>query len=285
MDRLQKKCVVVSVGLHGLLAGSFLFGSAFLSPSTKLSDREVLDFVPVKTVDELLKGGGNPNAPEPQPQPVPQPQAPAPAPPPPKPAPAPQPEPVAPKPSVPQKAAEEPDFTKPAATRRVVVSDKKVTRTVNPRATEASPKDSAAEERAQAKMIADARKKALAGALANVGNVASSSTAVELKGPGGGGVPYANFLDAVKSAYVRAWLVPDGVTDDSATALASVTIARDGSVVSASITRSSGNALVDASVQAVLKRVRYAAPLPDEAKENQRTVTITFNVKAARSLG
>ncbi len=304
MGRLQQNCVIVSASLHGLLAGALLFGSAFLSPSSKSlkpDDRGVLDFVPVKTIDDLFSGGGNPKAPEvqplpklqAQPQPQPQPPAPAPAPPPPKSEPeVKQAEPVAAKTPAPQKLDDEPDFTKPANGKRLPTVNKQLSvRKPSPRNTSSSPNPDSnpeADERAQARAAADARtrvRQAFNTALNGVGGVASSSTAVELKGPGGGGVPYANFLDAVKSLYARAWIVPDGVTDDSATAIASVTIARDGTVVSASITRPSGNALVDASVSAVLNRIRKAAPLPDDAKESQRSVNIKFNVRAARSLG
>jgi TolA protein len=114
----------------------------------------------------------------------------------------------------------------------------------------------------------------------------SSGTAIKVpRGPGGGGVPYANFRQAVQSVYERAWIVPNGVTDNEATALVSVTIARDGRVVSAHIERSSGNREVDRSVQNALDRVKYAAPLPEESKENERTVPINFNVRAKRGLG
>jgi len=84
---------------------------------------------------------------------------------------------------------------------------------------------------------------------------------------------------------VEAWLVPEGVEDDEATATATVTIARDGTVLSARILQPSGNSLVDQSVDMVLRRVKVAAPLPDGAKEDQRTVTIKFNVRAKRLLG
>jgi TonB family protein len=84
----------------------------------------------------------------------------------------------------------------------------------------------------------------------------------------------------VKKIYSDAWLVPDSVTDDEATTTASVTISRSGTVVSSHIIRPSGNALADASVQAALRRVTFAVPLPEGAKEDQRTVTIKFNVKA-----
>jgi TonB family protein len=107
----------------------------------------------------------------------------------------------------------------------------------------------------------------------------SPSTKIELQGPGGGGVPYGNFLAAVKKIYTDAWEVPEGVSDDAA-ATVSVTIARDGTVISARIIKSSDNSKVDQSVQTVLDRVKYAAPLPENAKEDQRTVNIVFDVKS-----
>jgi TonB family protein len=146
--------------------------------------------------------------------------------------------------------------------------------------------DAAAER--EAKQVADYRKK-LVGAISSAANgipdSISSGTQVGFVGPGGDGVPYANFLAAVKTVYTRAWVLPDGVTDDDATVGATVTIARDGSVVSSKIIRRSRNSAVDASVQATLDRVTYAAPLPKTAKENTRTVEINFNVKAKKLIG
>jgi TonB family protein len=51
-------------------------------------------------------------------------------------------------------------------------------------------------------------------------------------------------------------------------------------VISARIVAPSGSPAVDQSVQAALDKVRYAAPLPDDAREDQRTITIYFDVKA-----
>jgi len=113
----------------------------------------------------------------------------------------------------------------------------------------------------------------------------SGGTSVEMLGPGGGGVPYANWRQAVKSDFSNAWLLPDGVVDDEATSVASVTIARDGTVLNSKITQFSGDKVVDSSVQAALDRVQHTAPLPDTAKEDKRTVTINFNVRAKRGLG
>jgi len=91
MNRLAKKCVVASTGLHLLLVVILFVGPAFLVSQNKPDNLPVLTFIPLKTVDDLVSGGGNPNARPPAPvvqPPPPQPQAqpPAPAPEPPQPA-------------------------------------------------------------------------------------------------------------------------------------------------------------------------------------------------------
>ena len=65
----------------------------------------------------------------------------------------------------------------------------------------------------------------------------------------------------------------------------SVTIASDGTVISARIITPSGDASVDASVQRTLDRVTYIAPFPEGATEKERTYIINFNLKAKRRLG
>ncbi len=278
MDRLQKKCVIASAGLHLLLVVILLIGPAFLSSRSQTDNLPILDFVPVKTVDALVTGGGNPNGRLPEPPP-PRPQ--------PKPAvqPAPQPVVEVPKPPQPeptQKEIQEPSLELSSKkAKKIDVSTKVVTRKSNP------DDNAKAQAQARAQELADRRRAAdvFGKAASQIHDGMSSGTSIELKGPGGGGVPYANFLQAVKTVYDRAWVVPDGLTDTSGIATVSVTIARDGTVVSARITRSSGNAAVDRSVQVTLDRVKYAAPLPDNAKENQRTVTIHFDVRAKLALG
>ncbi len=251
----------------------------------------MLDFVPVKTVDSAMSGGGDRNArPLPATPPAPQPPQPAAAQPPP-PVAQPQPEKaVEPDPPKQVKLAQpDPDSLQPAnehKPRKPEISTTLVTRKHD---TDKRVKELAeAKAQDQAKEAAAIRRQLAAQidhAASHIGSEVSGATTVALYGPGGGGVPYANFLQAVKSVYARAWVVPDGVNDDDATTAASVTIARDGTVVSARIVKSSGNHDVDGSVQATLERVTFAAPLPDNAKEDQRTVTINFNVRAKRLLG
>ena len=287
MDRLQKKCVIVSASIHGLLASALLFGSAFLAPPGKSPDLDVLTVIPdVLTDAQAFNPVGSPNVKQP-------PALPPPAiaqPPPPAPQPKPEsvvkpPEPIREK-SAPPKPADETDFTKAATGRhQPVVNPNLATRKSDPRAKSSSDEISDATERAQAKAAADTRRKALAGALAGVGNVATSSTSVDIP-PGPGGQAFANYNQVVKSVYWQAWIIPSDVENDRAITKASVTIARDGTVLSARITSPSGDAAVDASVQRTLERVRtIGREFPAGAKEDQRTFTISFNLKAKRQLG
>jgi TonB family protein len=293
MDRTQKKCVAASTGFHLLLLLILLIGPAFVAAhSKKADDVPILDFIPVKTVDSLMSGGGDPRGAAPPAGPD------AVKPEPPKPEP--RPEPVKEKDVKPVDKKPDPDSLEPAEKpqrRKPNITTEAVTR---PRDTEAEKRAreareeareearAAAEAREYAQRVADNRRRlasALGGAANAIENGKSGSTSVLLRGPGGGGAPYANFLAAVKTIYQRAWILPDGVSDDDATVSASVTIARDGTVVSWKVLRNSGAVGVDESVRRALQRVKFAVPLPEEAKESERTVNINFNVATKRALG
>lgn len=310
MNRVQKKCFMASAGIHVMLMFLLLSGAAFITEAPKPPmdrDTPVIDFVAFKTVDDIMTGGGSPNArlqppspaqdlltkPEPAPAPVPDP---APEPAKPEVTPDPTPEPATPAPRQ-DRARPEPRL-KPDQSDSLESSNKKskkkeielkpIVRQIDGKAEAKARADARRrdEERA-AKQEADGRRRMaerFSRAATSLTGL-SGGTEVALLGPGGGGVPYANFLQAVKSRYANAWSVPDGVTDEEATAVVSVTIARDGTVIHARITESSRNAAVDRSVRTVLDRVKWAAPLPENAREDQRTVSIEFNVRAKRGLG
>jgi len=270
MNRTQKKCFLASAGFHLLLLLILFIGPAFLTSRDKEAEsRQLLEFIPFKTLDEVASGGGSPNARPPEP-------APPPAASPPKPETQPK---QIEQPDPPKPAQRDPDTfnDKPPVKKLPKVNTTKVTRSkVQP----AAKQKQAVKSNSQADDSRAQLARAAQNAVSNLRQSFSSSTTVEMPGPGGGGVPYANFLDAVRKIYSDAWLVPDGVTDDSAVATASVTIARDGTVLDARIIVPSGNALADQSVEAVLRRVTAARPLPETAKESQRTVKIKFSVKA-----
>jgi TonB family protein len=288
MNRLQKKCFFAAAGFHLLLVLILLIGPAFLSSSRKPENRPDLTFVPSKTLDDLVSNpGGSRGATAPTPvqptPPAPQPVVAQPTPisvvdktPPPEPAPKEKVKEVTP-PKNETPSLEPAKNSKP----KIVVSTIPVIRKSDP---QAAAKARAA---AETKAIAEQNRRmanVLKGAISNLQGGLSGTTDIKLSGLGSG-ISYGNWLSAVKQRYTDAWVVPDGVTDDSATVTATVTIARDGEVLSTSITRFSGNSLVDQSVKMTLDRVRDAPPLPDGAKEDKRTVTINFNVKAKQGLG
>ncbi|KAB2650257.1 MAG: TonB C-terminal domain-containing protein, partial [Verrucomicrobia bacterium] len=149
--------------------------------------------------------------------------------------------------------------------------------------TNSSNTDATAQERKDREQLANAF--ARAGSRAK--DSLSTSTRVDMpEGPGGGGVSYANFAQIVRKVYTDAWRIPDDVTDDEAVVKVSVTIARNGSVISSRIIVESGSRMVDRSIQNALDRVTtIGVAFPIGAKESQRTFTINFSLKAKKLLG
>jgi TonB family protein len=269
MSRLQKKCLLGSVGLHLLMLTVLAVGPAFLSPN-KADDSPVLEFVPMMLTDEKISGGGTPRPPAPQPQVQPQPQPPRPQP---QPQPVRQPQPPKPEPAPetkPNPAATDP---KPERkTHQVKISNKVVP--LKPTTQSSRPTTSASSQPNVYSQVAKTLRQ----------NV--TTTRIEMpEGPGGGGVSYANYAQEVRRVYTEAWNIPPDVDDDEATVKVSVTIARAGNVTASRIIQSSGSPAVDRSIQATLDRVTFVAPFPVGAKEAQRTFTISFNLKAKKLLG
>jgi TonB family protein len=127
------------------------------------------------------------------------------------------------------------------------------------------------------------RAQALQNAIRNLKKSFSPSTTVDM--PGNSSAAYANYASAVKSIYEQAWTPPDDTTSDDANTKVSITIASDGTVVSARILTPSGDDSVDASIQRTLDRVTFIAPFPEGSKDKERTYIINFNLKAKRMLG
>jgi TonB family protein len=276
MNRSQKKCLIVSTALHlGLLASVVLL-SAFRPAAPPGLDFQPIDFTPVITTFDNLSGGGNPQGqPLPPPPPAPVVQKPA------EPAPRQTPPESQPKP---QEDSLTPS-TRPTPKRPQIDPSNIVTRPRNEKS-KTKPKqndeDSQAQDRELTRAAIEARRrlaKEIGQVAKMIDNGRSGPISIEIKGPGGGGLPYANFYQAVYSFYKREWIIPDGATDSDATTVAKITIARDGTVVSASITRSSGNAAVDQSVQLTLDRVRQVPPLPPDSEQHKVTITIYFTAR------
>ena len=277
MNRSQRKCLAVSTALHVGLLSSVVLVSAFRSAAPSALEFQPIEFTPVITTFENMSGGGNPNGQAPQPPPPPAPVMPR------------RPEPAPPEtaPESRPKAQEESltPSTHPTRKRPQIDTTTIVTRPRNQKS-KTKPKeneeDSQAQDRDQAKAAAEARRRlaqALGQAASQIGDSRSGPVSVEWKGPGGGGLPYANFYQAVQSIYYREWIIPEGAADSDATTEAEILVARDGAVVSAAITRSSGNAVVDQSVQLTLDRVRQVPPLPPNCQEDKIPVTINFKAR------
>lgn len=289
MNRLQKKCFIASAGFHLTLLLILFVGSAFLSKKNPADNMPVLDVIPSKAVDAAMSGGGNPAVKLPPPTPIQEPQTEPPKP-------TPQPEVV----KVPVKEIQKPEpqkieklEIKPPVSKeinplaetkqhKIEVSTKIIKRTdVKPTTNQSKQTDNSeaiARERAAQQLAANLRNSAR-----NLRNGLSSPTTVEVPGPGG--EAYANYEQIVKSIYTQAWVIPDDVTDDEATAKVSVVIARDGTVISARITQGSGNAAADKSVQATLNRIKFVKEFPEGTKDKERKFNLSFNVKAKRLLG
>jgi TonB family protein len=274
MNRLQKKCVIGTAGVHLLLAVILVVGPAFFYSKPKADDLQVLDVIPANLIDAAFNSGVA-NAAPPPPAPVTPPQPPPPAPVVTPPAPAPQKvektEPVKP----PDKLS--PDNLKPVEKtaktepRKVQISTQRVART--------APKNSPATDNSQQQQrLARASRSALQ----NLKNNLTSATTIDM--PGNSSVAYANYATVVKSVYEQAWILPNDVSDGANTK-ASVTIANDGTVISARIITPSGDAGLDASVQRTLERVKSIAPFPEGATEKERTYIINFNPQVKRLLG
>jgi colicin import membrane protein len=99
MSRLQRKCMVVSAFVHGLLLVTLAVAPAWVGSRSKIDDLPLLDVIPTKAIDEAFSGGGTPDAVPPPTVPKAEPPPPAaPALPPPEPEPkveSPKPEPKA----------------------------------------------------------------------------------------------------------------------------------------------------------------------------------------------
>lgn len=279
MNRLQKKCVVATVGLHLLLLVILVVGPAFFAPRERPDNLPVLDVIPARLIDAQLNSGvRNARPPRPAVQPAPRPPAPQPVvtPPPPRrhsqaPTP-PAPKPVE-KPRPIQEAVKPPKHTE----HRIVVNPHLTTRSESkPEAERSKPAESRDNSRERAA-------KTLRNAIKSLEKSFSPSTTVDM--PGNSSVAYANYAQVVKSVYERAWIPPNDAQNDEANVKVTVTIASDGTVVSAHILTPSGDAGVDASVQRTLERVKSIAPFPEGAPEKQRTYIINFNLKARRMLG
>jgi len=248
MNRLQKKCVIATAGVHLLLLVILFVGPAFFYSKPKADDLQVLEVIPANLIDAPFNSGVA-NATPPQP-------------PPPVPEKIEQPKPVRETAKAPM-PVEKLDANE---LRKIQISTQLVARP----ATKASPNANDA-----------ARAQAIRIALKNLKSNLKPGTTIDM--PGNSSVAYANYATVVKSVYEQAWILPNDVTDNANTKV-SITIANDGTVISARTITPSGDAGLDASVQRTLERVKSIAPFPEGATEKERTYIINFNPQVKRLL-
>ncbi len=289
MSRLEKKCLFSSAGMHLFLLLLLVLSSAFFVSDRPRSLPSVR-VVPSRLVDDALSGGGgNPSKPPSDAQQKGQILAPTPA----KPV-----EPVRPPPE--PKADIKKVETRPVPKKEVAKLPKEPAKPVpTPKDAQAKPtgldlkpivrNQSAAmkaKAEAEARELARANKRAASQvnkAIEDLRSGFAAGTVVEVSGTGG--EAYANYAQWVKTMYDEAWLVTDDLTDETATAKVSVTIARNGDVINARLVDPSGNAALDKSVERALKSVRFVAPFPAGSRESERTFIIKFNLKSKRLAG
>jgi TonB family protein len=268
MNRLQKKCVIATAGFHLLLLVILFVGPAFFWAREKPDDSHLLDAIPANLVDAALNSGVKDATPPAQAPVV---TPPPPAPPAPKPIvqPAPTPTPTltervekffkpAPEKPTPAPIEDQPHTPK--------VNLTPVTHNVTKNPTPAKTKDNS---------------QAIKSALVNLKHSLSSPTEVNV--PGDSSAAYANYASAVKSIYDAAWALPDSIANADENIKVSVTIARDGTVISSHIITPSGDATADGSVQKTLDRVQFVAPFPEGSTDKERTFIIIFNPQVKSS--
>jgi TonB family protein len=297
MTRLQKKCLVFSVGLHGLLT-VILFASAGFSNSPPQPDLQVMTMIPANIVDRAGVGGGTPlvnlTPPQPQAQPRPQPQ------------PAPQtvqnepvervqiatpprrkeiPRPVpAPDDSKDVTLESKPKPAKPTPRREIHVTDNLAdASTSRKKSVKTSSAEAASAARAAARHLKEIEN-SLAELASGVRSSGSPNTIVDMEGIGGGEA-FAGYREAVYFAYYHAWIAPDSMANRLASADAKVTIARDGSIISAELIHPSEDRELDKSVERALRQVTKLPPFPASTRDTQRTFTIRFSPDAKELAG
>jgi len=305
MDRLAKKCVITSGIVHGTLVLLLIVGPAFLSSDNTPSSSEILTIIPdLASADgAAVMGFGTPNGGRQDPTP--------PTPPPPQPPKPPTPAPPEPKPpvervkdtpkekptdkdikdaKVPDSTTKDPDAVEPPKKNKPVISLTQVTRkssqTSTKEAEKAAAEKAAANERARVNAENQRRAEVFRSAANNISSGASSGVEVGPIGVStGSGPSVAAFGDILRTIYFNNWHEPSDATSDDGVVKVTVTIARDGTVISGRITKSSGDPAVDRSVQRTLENVTFIKPFPESWKESQRQFQISFSLKAKRSLG
>ena len=304
MNRFEKKCFVGSATFHGVLLAVIFLGAAFSSNKAPSDAGPVVTMI-LPNLGAPASGNG---APPPAAQPA-KPAPPEPEPPQAKPETVRQPDPeppvkvkqpklVEPKETEDKKsglpvavkkpndkkdkeAAKDAPKTSPLVNTKVVRRSNVVDQTAMKMAAAAAAaqreRDLRATRAAQAQ-----RDAALAefndivkGNGTGLGNsrIASPNS---IGGGGGDGIASGRYGDGLKAIYDSKWILNADAFDDEASATVRVTVRRDGTVLSSSITKPSGNASFDRSVRTVLNNVTRVPPFTPDMKDPERVFTWRF---------
>jgi TonB family protein len=300
MNRSTKRCLVASAGAHSMLLLTLVVGSAFKPKPPEPIPASNLNLIPSIIVENATAGGGgNPKlAPSDEKQkgdtlePLPPPAQPEPVVPPPKkevekpPIKEPVKEAVKPPVKEPVKEPKEPVVAKarpeakpaePKPKNKISLEDLK------PRKAQTPEKSAAETARENARKELASRIEQATGNLSSKTSGFNQGTVVEASGTGG--AAYADYASIVKAIYDDAWIVTDGIPDDSSIVTVRVKIARDGDVIDARVTKPSNNSALNHTVEMALRKVKFVRPFPRETRDQQRTFTINFNLKGKRTIG
>lgn len=120
------------------------------------------------------------------------------------------------------------------------------------------------------------------------GGYSSSVASTTVKGANAGtgdgtgiGPAVANYKQVIRSMYNNAWTSPSTLTECSLRTIAQITIRRDGTVISAKITRFSGDKDLDNSVKKTIDSIHQVPAFPKNSTDSTRTYSIGFNLKGA----
>ncbi|MGH7978855.1 MAG: TonB family protein [Limisphaerales bacterium] len=275
MNRLQKKCILGTAGIHLLLLTILIFGPAFFNRQPKV-DSTVLDVIPANLVDAALNSGVQ-GAHAPPPSPPATPISPSLLRPPPAPEPkAVQPPAPTPSPSLLEAFKKYFSHTETASTvtpdlKRVEKPEKSHVDNIQVNLTKVRRRDILRSSRAN--NASNARE--INSALNTLKASLSSSTKIDM--PGNATAAYANYASVVQSVYEQHLLAhPEQAASNNESTKVSVTIANDGTVISARIISTSGDSAWDQTVQNTLDDVKFIARFPDGATDRERHYVLTF---------
>ena len=268
MSRLLKKCIFLSIGLHILLAAVLLICTAFFVAKPE-KIRPTLSMIAPDVLDNLL----NPQrvtTPKPTPQP-----------------------PVRRivTPTPPRKVTPTPP-RKVTPTPPRKVTPKKQSPELKPTKSKVTPKpkrktikiaqNTQTSEGATVRPKKNTHPKTPSVSAKQLNTIKSMrsqlSAAINVNVAGANAAAFTSYANLVVGVYRRAWepLIPSELAR-SRIAKVSVTIRRDGRVLSNMIIRNTGDTALDRSVQRALDRVsRIGKPFPSGSKDTQRTFTLDF---------